>query len=192
MTSASSITSVVAVAAFLSFPGMIGDATASTIPIDPIRTGIYDTWVHIPEQIVHSVLPSQQLTRGILRRTRWSDRQLSRVLEVTHPTIRALKEGRSRPDNYALFQRLIEVEAVVERVSILAGHDPTETKRILESAPSAGRPSAVTLLTARRTAESYLAALDVIHPPDHSTLMSGFWPARAGDATHELASDELA
>jgi len=188
----SSRTSAVAVVALLAFPGVAVDNTVSTVAVNREQAGIYDTWVRIPEQVTRPAPRSQRLVREVRRRTGWSNRYLAHVLGITHPTVRALEEGRSKPNDHVLLERLLEVDAVVERLFILAGQDPNETRRVLETAPSSGRPPASELLRARQPAESYLAALDVIRPPQRTPLMSGFWPSLAGDSTHDLMSAEPA
>lgn len=181
-----------AVVAILALPGVGTDATASTIPINTDRTGIYDTWVRVPEFVPRAAPRSQRLTREIRRLTGWSNRQLARVLEISHPTVRALEEGRSRSGDTDLLARLVEVEAVVSRVFLLTDQDTSETRRLLESAaPNTGK-SPADLLQARQPSEAYLAVVDAIRPPERSPLMSGFWSSRAGEATQDLSVADLA
>ncbi len=184
-------TSTAAIVALLALPGVSAGATVSTMPIDTARAGIYDTWVRVPELIPRPSPRSQRLTREIRRQTGWSNRQLARVLEISHPTVRALEEGRSRPGDSDLLARLVDVDAVVSRVFMLMGQDASETRRVLESAPDTGQ-SPAELLRARQPSEAYLAAMDAIRPPERSPLMSGFWASRAGEATHDLSAAELA
>lgn len=188
----SSRTSAAAFVALLALPGVSADVTVSTMPIDATRAGIYDTWVRVPELIPRPSPRSQRLTREIRRQTGWSNRQLARVLEISHPTVRALEEGRSRPGDSELLARLVEVDAVVSRVSMLTGQEVSETRRILESGPSGSGRSPVELLRTRQPSEAYLAAMDVIRPPERSPLMSGVWASRAGEGTHDLSDAELA
>lgn len=178
--------------ALLALPGVSSDLTVSTMPIDPVRAGIYDTRVRVPELIPRLSPQSQRLTREIRRQTGWSNRQLARVLEISHPTVRAIEEGRSRPGDGELLARLVEVDAVVGRVFMLMGQDAGETRRVLESVPPDAGQSPAELLRTRQPSQAYLAAMDAIRPPERSPLMSGFWASRAGEATHDLSTAELA
>jgi DNA-binding transcriptional regulator YiaG len=176
------------VVALLSFPGVTTDLTVSTMPVDLTKVGIYDTRVRVPELTTRPSPRSQRLTHEIRRRTGWSNRQLARVLEISHPTVRALEEGRSRPGDTEVLARLVEVDAVVSRVFMLTGQEASETQRVLESKPLGGRQSPVELLRSRQPSVAYLAAIDVIRPPERSPLMTGIWASRAGEGTHDLSA----
>jgi hypothetical protein len=131
------------------------------------------------------------LTRELLDVTGWSNRLLAQALAVTHPTVRALKEGRSRTNDNEILERLQEVEDVVSRVATLVGGDRGELRRALSSSPSEGRLSAIELLALRRTADAYLSATQVLRPVRRSPLMASVWPAKAGTATHDLADSDV-
>ena len=188
----SSRTSAAAFVALLAFPGVAPDVTVSTMPVNPARDGIYDIRVRVPELISRPSPRRQRLTQEIRRQTGWSHRQLARVLEISHPTVRALEEGRSRLGESEVLARLIEVDSVVSRVFMLTGQDANETRRVLESGTSGSGPSPVELLRTRQPSEAYLAAMDVIRPPARSPLMTGIWASRAGEGTHDLSTAELA
>lgn len=158
------------------------------MPVATVKSGIYDTWVRLPEPTAKQSPRAQRLTAQILRQTGWSNRRLAWVLEISHPTVRALGEGRSRPGDVDLFARLAEVESVVSRIGVLTGEDAGETRRVLELGATRGQPSPIELLRARRPAEAYLAALESLRPPERAPLMTGFWAARAGEGTHDLSA----
>lgn len=192
MNSVTSRASTAAVVALLAFPGVHVDMTVSTMPSSRSKAGIYDTWVTVPRSIPRPSPQAQRLTRQIRRQTDWSYRQLARILEISHPTVKALEEGRARTGDYELLARLVEVDAVVSRIFLLTGHATGETRRVLESALPGTGPAPVELLRTRHPSEAYLAAMDALRPPQRSPLMSGFWASRAGEATHDLSAAEPA
>jgi transcriptional regulator with XRE-family HTH domain len=161
--------------------------TVDTQPARPRRLpNIFDTWVGLPEAQPTALPESQRLTQEILAWTGWSQRKLARALGATHPTIRALEEGRSAARARDLFDRLVEVHSVVERIFLVAHRDESETDRLLSTAPGDGLAPAIVLIEERRPAEAYLAAMDVHRPRRQSAMMSGIWPAKAGEATTAL------
>lgn len=188
----SSKTSAAAFVALLALPGASTDTTVSTMPIAPARLGIYDPWVRVPAVVPRPSPRSQRLTREIRRQTGWSYRQFARVLQISHPTVRAIEEGRSRPADGEVLARLVEVDAVVSRVFLLTGEDAAETRRLLEHTAHDGGKSPIDLLSERQPSAAYLAAIDAIRPAERSPLMSGFWASRAGEGTHDLSTAEFA
>ncbi len=161
------------------------------MPVTPSSVELYDFRLEIPKTVPQPPKRSQQLTREIRRQSGWSQRQLAVVLGITHPTVRALEEGRSRPGDAKLIEKLTEVDAVVSRVFAIAGQDASETTRILCSKASEGNQSAVELLEIGRPAEAYLAAMDVANLSRRAGLMNGLWSARAGEGTHDISTAEL-
>ena len=122
--------------------------------------------------------------------TGWSHRGLANVLEISHPTVSALEQGTSPARVGDLFDRLVEAHEVVRRVHLIAARDPSRTRHLLRT-PSASGVSAETLLARRQPAEAYLAALDAQRPRRVGPMMQSIWPARAGDATVDLAEDPV-
>jgi predicted component of type VI protein secretion system len=108
------------------------------------------------------------------------------VLEISHPTISALEQGTSSARVGDLFDRLVEVHEVVRRVHLIADRDALRTSQLLSTQSESGG-IAKDLLAERRPAEAYLAALDAQSPRRAGTMMQSIWPARAGDATVDLA-----
>ena len=126
------------------------------------------------------------LVMAVLESSGWSQRALAQILHVSHPTVAALAHGRSEARAGDLFERLNEVHAVTERVNLIAEQDVSETKRLLTS-PSESGEIAMELLSQRRPAEAYLAALDVLHHRRGMSGMQSVWPARMGQATVALS-----
>lgn len=160
--------------------------TVDTQPVArPHEVDLFDSWVGLPAVLPRPPSDAQRLTQGILTSTGWSHRRLARVLNVTHPTVTALAHGRSAARTKDLFDRLVEVSDVVSRIYLVAQRDAEETDRLLSAQPESGSDAA-TLLSERRPAEAYLAALDVLRPRRRTGMMSSVWPARAGEATNAL------
>lgn len=122
--------------------------------------------------------------------TGWSHRGLANVLEISHPTVSALEQGTSPARVGDLFDRLVEAHEVVRRVYLITDRDPSRTSHLLSTPPESGS-SASSLLARRRPAEAYLAALDAQRPRRVEPMMRSIWPARAGDATVDLAEDPV-
>lgn len=169
----------------LPHPGAFG-ATVDTQPVvRPPQRDLFTSWVGLPTVSPRPPSDVQRLTQEILTTTGWSHRRLARILDVTHPTVTALAQGRSAGRTKDLFQRLVEVSDVVSRVHLVAQRDAGETERLLSTQPSGGA-DAVTLLSQRRPSEAYLAALDVLRPRRRTGMMSSVWPAPAGTSTIPL------
>ena len=126
------------------------------------------------------------LAMAVLEWTGWSQRGLAQVLQVSHPTVAALVHGRSGARMGDLWERLNEVHAVAKRVSLIAEQDVSEIHRLLTS-PSDSGDIAMELLSQRRPAEAYLAALDVLHHRRGMSGMQSVWPVRMGQATVALS-----
>jgi transcriptional regulator with XRE-family HTH domain len=184
-------TSAAFTAALLIFPSAhpIADATVDKQPVKATE-GIFDSWVVLPESAAQPVPLVPRLVRDIRLWTGWSQRGLAKVLASTHPTIRALEEGRSAARTNDLYDRLLEAHEVIERVFLVAGRDVAETDRMLSSSPSEERSPASELLEARQPAQAYLAALDVRRPRRQTPMMVGQWPIRAGEATTALSETD--
>lgn len=181
-----------AFAALLVLPGGFVDSTVATVPIQEASAGIYDPWVRVPKLAPRPTPGAQRMTREIRRVTGWSQRKVAQVLGITHPTVRALEEGRSGHRDPALFERLVQTHAVIARVHLLLGGNAVDTGRVLDTAPSNSTDTAAQLLAASRPGASLAAALDVIRPRRSAPMMTGIWPARAGEATNALTDDEPA
>ena len=165
------------------------DATVLLMPLEE-RGDLFDWWVATPEIVSRPAPQAQRLTRELLVWTGWSHRGLANVLAISHPTVSALEQGTSPARVGDLFDRLVEAHEVVRRVHLIADRDPSRTCYLL-SAPAASGASAETLLAKRQPADAYLAALDAQRPRRVGSMMQSIWPARAGDATIDLAEDPV-
>lgn len=154
------------------------------------RDELFDLWVEPPETVRRSAPQARRLTHELLVWTGWSHRSLANVLEISHPTVSALERGTSSARVGDLFDRLVEVHEVVRRVHLIADRDVSRTSHLLGT-PTESGDIARELLAERRPAEAYLAALDAQRPRRAGPMMQGIWPARAGDATIELAEDPV-
>ena len=153
----------------------------------PLEGDLFRSWVVVPQYRPVTAPRAQWLVREIQVATHWSARAIAALLGTTHPTVGALLDGRPAGGrNLPQLQvRLREVHDVVTRVHAIAGGDPNETVRLLTTAPASGK-SAVALLKERDPAAAYLAAVDVARPRRTGRLMTGLFPARAGEATTAL------
>lgn len=184
----SRLVSSAACTALLAFPAQVLVATTvDKKPVERTQASIFDLWVHLPEPLAQPAPLVQRLTRNIRQWTGWSQRRLAKALGATHPTIRALEEGRSAGRTKDLFDRLVETHDVVERVFLIADRDVKETDRLLTTSPGDPLPSALDLLEARQPAEAYVAAMEVLRPRRQTTMMRGLWPARAGESSTALS-----
>ena len=165
------------------------DATVLMRPLEE-RDDLFDWWVETPEVVSRPAPQAQRLTQELLVWTGWSHRGLANVLEISHPTVSALEQGTSPARVGDLFDRLVEAHEVVRRVHLIAARDPSRTSHLLRT-PSASGVSAETLLARRQPAAAYLAALDAQRPRRVGPMMQSIWPARAGDATIDLAEDPV-
>jgi len=184
-----SVTANAAATMLFALPTLLAEGgTVDTRPVEG-AIGLYDLWVQVPEADSRPAPRAQRLTQAIQDWTGWSQRKLAKVLNTTHPTVAALEQGRSAARVGDLFERLLEVHEVVQRVFLVANRDASEVDRLLAS-PSQSGAVAVELLADRKPSEAYLAALEVMRPRREGSMMKGLWPSRPGDATADPA-DEL-
>ena len=171
-------------ALLLAFPGTAGIGTVSTTPVVAEGNSLYSSWVALPATTASPSSRTQASTRELASMTGWSQRRLAKLLRVTHPTVKALIEGRSTSSDIA--SRAIEAHGVVRRVHTLVGGDVAETARVLDSKPEPGRKSAADLVSQGKISEGLLAAIDTLNPPRaESTMMTGLWPSKVGAGTHD-------
>jgi hypothetical protein len=163
------------------------DDTVNARPVD-ISPGVFDYWVLVPSEESRPAPRAQRLTQAVREWTGWSNRKLAGVLRTSHPTVAALEQGRSAGRVGDLFERLVELHGVVQRIFLVANRDASEVDRLLVT-PSAAGPTAADLLADRRPAEAYLAALEVNRPRRTGPMMRGIWPTQAGRATVDLADE---
>ena len=173
-------------ALLLALPGGIGIGTVSTAPSLVETPGLYSPWIQLPAAKTTPSSRVQAAARELASMTNWSRRKIATLLEVTHPTVTALIEGRSTGSNSDTANRVIDAHGVVKRIHALVGGDVTETVRVLESTPAAGTNSPAQLLAQGQPSDALLAALDVLNPPQPAgSMMTGLWPLRVGAGTHD-------
>lgn len=184
-----SMTASLALPATLVIPGTLAPSTtASAIPPQNFHSApsIFDTWVRLPAPKPYVTPKLREQTEQIREQTGWSQRKLARILCTTHPTVKALEQGRAVLRVHDLPARLAEVHGLVQRVFLLSSNSVGETNRLLVTSPAPGQQSAEDLLKNREPAAAYLAALAVLRPPREASMMTGIWPGRAGGATKSL------
>ena len=163
-----------------------GTAGLSAIAQSDEPVGIFDWWVHTPRVQSRPAPEAQTFTRAVLEYTDLSHRKLAEVLKTSHPTIAALEQGKSEARVNDLFDRLSEMYEVTKRLFLIADRDASKVERLLTS-PSESGVTAMDLLSDRRPAEAYLAALEANHPHRDGLMMQSVWPAKPGEATVDLA-----
>lgn len=180
---------------FLAFRGIIGSTATAVADILSSHASesldLFDTWVRLPAPKPYSPPKVQEQAAEIRACTGWSQRRLASVLNTTHPTVKALEQGRIVTRVRDLPARLSDIHRVVERVFLLAGRNPNETNRLLTSRANNRQLSAVDLLAEGRAAQAYLAVLDILRPPDEGMAV-GIWPSKPGVATTSLEDVEPA
>jgi transcriptional regulator with XRE-family HTH domain len=137
-----------------------------------------------PAVASHSVPRLQRVIKEIRERTRWSSRDLAKIVGSSHTTILNAENGRPLVSGHSgdLRQRLGEVHDLIERVYVLVDCDPERTATVLATAAT-GRRSAVEELRATGDpGRAYLAALDTIRPR-RTGLLVGDRPRRDGPTT---------
>jgi hypothetical protein len=169
--------------------------------IYPVRSPIaqefrsfFSTWVLLTPWRPSSILDAQQQARELQGWTDWSDRTLAQVLGTTHPTVRALLEGRGATTSRTttVRARLREVHEMVARVHALSGGSAVVTARTFAELPPGSNQRPLDYLKAGEVAHAYLAALDILRPAprDVDGLLAADWPVRAGEASAELYVEE--
>lgn len=149
---------------------------------------IIDDWGAVfPTTIPRPAPDLQQVMRRIRQWTGWSARHLGDVLGTSHTTVLAIEEGRRVTQGHSgdLKRRVNDAYDIIERVFLLAGHDPQVTARLLTTQPL-GRRSAAEELRRGEPARAYLAAIDVLHPRPPG-LLAADHPRQSGAtaALHE-------
>jgi hypothetical protein len=180
-----------------------GVRTASddgTAVYSPVRAAVqelrqfFTPWVFPAPQRPSHVLDPQRLALELHDWTGWSDRTLAQVLGTSHPTVRALLEGRGATTSRtaAVRARLRAVHEVVGRVYALAGGSASATRWVLSELPLGRTRRSVDYLSAGDMPAAYLAAMDLLRPVtrDAGELLSADWPIRAGEASIELSTEE--
>jgi hypothetical protein len=154
----------------------------------------FSLWVLLSPWRPSSMLDAQQQARELQRWTEWSDRTLAQVLGTTHPTVRALLEGRGATSSRTttVRARLRNVHEMVARVHALSGGSSIVTARTLAELPPGSSERPLDYLQAGEIAHAYLAALDILRPAPRGVegLLSADWPVRAGEASAELHIEE--
>lgn len=117
-----------------------------------------------------------QMVSQIKNWTGWSNRALAEVIGTTHPTIRAVQEGRLvlTPRNPEYRRRLRETYEVMARLAVIAGNDTARLRDGLDTVVD-GR-SASDHLRNDRPSEAYLLAIRQLRPPSSDQLRVGSRP----------------
>jgi hypothetical protein len=165
----------------------------SLSPAERLRS-FFDYWVRLVPLRPSSLLDAQRQASELQSWTDWSDRTLAQVLGTTHPTVRALLQGRGATTSRTASVRvqLREVHELVARIHALTGGNAALTARALSELPPRSDRRPLDYLRAGDVGQAYLAALDIVRPAARDTegLLSADWPVRAGEASVELLDEE--
>ena len=173
-------------------PSGTPDTTSSSLKVIPrlvaIESSLRD-WVKLPEVKV-AVAPEPQLqAKEILDWTGFSRRQLSSILGITHPTLKALVEGRAtqlskKPE---VPTRIAALHGLCERIAPLANYDQgLVASALLTEVRNDGSRIADIVMT-ESVAAAYLAALKVVAPKTPPSLRPVFAKREVGTATVSLS-----
>jgi hypothetical protein len=134
----------------------------------------------VPATVALRAPDVQRMIADIRAWTRWSSRQLARILGTSHTTVLSAEAGRPLMEARTgdLRHRAGGVHDVVERVFLLTGRDPAATARTLATSPPGG-PSAADSLRDGNPERAYLSAIDVLRPR-RTGLLVGDRPRREG------------
>lgn len=168
--------------------------SVSAPPATQELRNFFDFWVRLAPWRSSPLLDAQRQASELQSWTDWSDRTLAQVLGTTHPTVRALLEGRgATTSRTALVRaRLREVHEVVARIHALTGGSAAVTARALSELPPGSDRRPLDYLRSGDLGRAYLAALDVVRPAPRDTdgLLSADWSIRAGEASVELIDED--
>jgi hypothetical protein len=163
-------------------------------PAQELLRSYFDFWVRLAPWRSSSLLDAQRQASELQSWTDWSDRTLAQVLGTTHPTVRALLQGRGATTSRTatVRARLREVHELVARIHALTGSSAAVTARALSELPPGSDRRPLDYLRAGDVRHAYLAALDIVRPAPRDTngLLSADWPVRAGEASVELIDEE--
>jgi hypothetical protein len=161
-----------------------------TVPPDWEGRSFFDFWVRLAPWRPSSLLDAQRQAIELQSWTDWSDRTLAQILGTTHPTVRALLQGRGATTSRTatVRARLREVHELVARIHTLTGSSATVTARALSGLPPGSDQRPIDYLRAGDVGNAYLAALDIVRPTprDADGILSADWSVRAGEASVEL------
>jgi len=125
---------------------------------------LFSSWLFMEPYRPRRVPELALIISRLADRTGWSNRRIAEVVGTTHPTIQAMKSGRTPERRPELADALFKTAEVVEKISRLAEHDQMTLKAILGSRGSDGR-TPLQLLAAGEYAKAYLRSLDVLNGP---------------------------
>jgi hypothetical protein len=145
--------------------GLVEEATRIPAQVRTVVTNPYEMPYQLPTYVVDDVPDDTRMLSDLKSWTGWSNRKLAEIIGTTHPTIRALSDGRVviTPRNREYRRRLHSVHSVVERVFLLAGRDQHRTRTLL-SDDTAGN-SAMRQLANGEIGAAYATVLEAVSPP---------------------------
>lgn len=121
--------------------------------------------------------------------TGWSDRTMAIAFGTSHPTVKALLDGRTVKRVIGLDERIKNTLALIDRLSVAAQNVNRPVASVLERQGADGR-SALDLMARGDFGLAYVVALDALRPPRQSGLMQGMWPAAVGQSSSAVTHEE--
>ena len=175
-------------------PSLYSEAFSGEPLPGPVERPILDTarviWsvlgytIQVPLTVPVRAPAERQMITDIRAWTGWSQRRLAEILDTSHTTVRRAEAGRTLMEARSgdLRRRLESTHAVIQRVFLLAGQDPEQTGRLLETVPADGSSTAVDALRCHNPERAYLAAVDLLRPRPTGMLL-GNRPRQGGATT---------
>jgi hypothetical protein len=122
--------------------------------------------------------------------TGWSDRALAEVIGTTHPTVKALRDGRFVvvPRNRESRPRLRATHGVIARAFLLTGRDARRVNRVLGDTSRGDSPTQH--LIRGDITGAYRSLLDLLRPGDPATLIQSWRPLSPRGRTSAPSDEE--
>jgi hypothetical protein len=152
--------------------GLMEEATRIPAQVRTVVTSPYEMPYQLPTYVVAEEPDDARKLSELKSWTGWSNRTVADIIGTTHPTIRALGDGRVviSPRNREYRSRLHSVHSVVSRVFMLAGRDRHRTRTLLSDDTTGESP--MQLLRNGEVGAAYAMVLEFVNPPRPSLITS--------------------
>ena len=151
---------------------LVDEATRIPAQVQTMATNPYEMPYQLPTYVVVDLPDDTRMLSELKGWTGWSNRTVAEVIGTTHPTIRAVSDGRVviAPRNREYRNRLRAVHSVVSRVFSLAGGNQ-QRLRLMLTDDTTGE-SAMQLLAKGEIGTAYARVLESASPHRPSLVTS--------------------
>lgn len=165
------------------------DATQIPVEIAPISDP-YSMPYGLPPIRVAASPEESRMAAEVILWTGWSNRTLAQVIGTSHPTIRAIREGRAIVGrrNHQYPQRLKSVHDLVSRAFVLTHRDPRRTNALLSDGSRGDSPKQY--LIRGEIGLASRAILDLIQPGNRPELIGSWRPLSPRNRTVAPSDEE--